>query len=321
MAVKHELDGKLVVLLGGSGYFGRHIAQQLLSCGARLRIANRHPESAYRLKPLGNLGQIQFCRCDVTNPQSIAAVMAGADAAVYLVGAFSGDLDTLHVDGPRQAAKAAQDAEAHAFVHISAIGAEAASEVLYAQTKAQGEDAVKAAFPNATILRPSVLFGEDDNFINMFAGLIAMAPVIPIFGPEAQLQPLWVDDAAHAVAAALGDPTRHGGKIYEIAGPEVLTMAQINRKIAAAQERERTFIELPDAVSGMIAAATGWLPGAPLSLDQWKLLKAGNVPSGERPGVKALGITPHPLDLFLERWMTRYRKHGRFGTRLSAVRR
>lgn len=321
MALKHNLDGKLVVLIGGSGFFGSYVVQQLLACGARLRVASRRPEAAFKLKPLANLGQIQFVRCDVTKPESIAAVMQGADAAIYMVGAFSGDLEALHVTGPALTAAAARNAGAEAFVHISAIGADAASEVYYAQTKAEGEDAVRAAFPKATILRPSVLFGEDDNFINMFARLISALPVLPVFGPEARLQPLWVDDAARAAVNALSDAERHGGKTYEIAGPEALTMVQINRAIAESQNRERLFVELPDPVSGLIAAATGWLPGAPITLDQWRLLKAGNVPSGDRPGIKALDVAPSPLGLFLDRWMLRYRKHGRFGAKVSAAKR
>jgi len=321
MALKHELDGKLVVLIGGSGFFGSHVAQQLLSCGARLRVASRHPEAAFKLKPLANLGQIQFARCDVTKPESISAMMHGADAAIYMAGAFSGDLAALHITGPALAAGAARNAGANAFVHISALGADAASEVYYAQTKAEGENAVRAAFSKATILRPSVLFGEDDDFINMFARMIASFPALPVFGPDARLQPLWVDDAARAAVNALADPERHGGKTYEIAGPEALTMAQINRAIAQAQGRDRLLIELPDAVSSTFATLTGWLPGAPLTQDQWRLLKAGNVPSGDRAGIKALGVNPSPLSLFLDRWMVRYRKHGRFGTKVSAVRR
>jgi NADH dehydrogenase len=321
MARKHELDGKLIVLVGGTGFFGSYAAQQLLSCGARLRIVSRHPEVAFKLKPLANLGQIQFGRCDVTRPESIEAAIQGADAAVYMVGAFSGDLEALHVTGPALAAAAARHAGASAFVHISAIGADPGSEIVYARTKAQGEEAVRDAFSNATILRPSVLFGEDDNFVNLFARTIASLPAVPVFGPEARLQPLWVDDAARAMVNALSGAEQHGGKTYEIAGPEALTMLEINRAIAVAQGRERFFIELPDAASGLIAKATGWLPGAPISHDQWRLLKAGNMPSGDRPGIKALEVAPSPLGLFLDRWMTRYRKYGRFGTKLSAVER
>lgn len=321
MAMTNLLDGKLIVLIGGTGFLGTHVAQSLLQRGARLRIACRRPERAFKLKPLANLGQIQFVRCDVTRPDSIRAAMAGADGAIYLVGAFKGPLDALQAQGPGHAARAASAEGAEAFVHVSAIGADAGSEVAYAATKAEGEQLVLAAFPNATIVRPSVLFGEDDHFINLFGSLIAALPVLPIFGPNAVMQPLEVGDAAEAIANALSNPTQHGGKTYEIAGPEVLTMAQINRMIADAQGRKRIFVELPDAVSNAIAVSTGWLPGAPLSHDQWRLLQAGSVASGVRPGIAALGVTPRPLGLFLERWMTRYRKHGRFGTRIAPARR
>ncbi len=313
-----DLRGRLVVLVGGSGFFGAHLAQDLLGRGARLRVVSRRPERAFRLKPLGNLGQVQFARADVTRPESLAAVLAGADAVVNLVGAFAGDLDAIQGAGAGKIAAAARAAGAQAFVHISAIGADAGGATGYAASKAAGEAAVLKAFPTATVLRPSVLFGPDDNFINLFAGLIARLPVLPVFGPEAKLQPLFVDDAAAAVTAALADPARHGGKTYEIGGPEVVTMFELNRRIAAAQGRERLLIELPDPVSGAIAALTGWLPFAPLSSDQWALLKAGNVASGALPGLKALGVVPRPLELFLDRWMVRYRKHGRFAAKAKA---
>jgi NADH dehydrogenase len=309
-----DLRGKVVVLLGGSGFFGRHVAQELLARGARLRIVSRNPERAFKLKPLGNLGQAQLGRYDVTRARDLASAFVGADAAVNLVGAFAGDLDAIQGRGAGRIAAAAKAAGVQAFVHISAIGADAESRTGYARTKAEGEVAVLAEFPQATILRPSILFGPDDNFVNMFAGLISLMPVLPVFGPQAQLQPLFVDDAAEAVAAALRDPGVHGGKIYEIAGPEVLTMIELNERIARAQGRKRLFAELPDALSGIIAA----LPLAPISRDQWALLRDGNVASAKAPGLKALGVAPRPLGLFLDRWMTRYRKFGRFGDKSRA---
>ncbi|MFN5631368.1 MAG: SDR family NAD(P)-dependent oxidoreductase, partial [Sphingomonadales bacterium] len=204
------LEGKLVVLVGGSGFFGTHLAQELLRSGARLRIASRNPERAFKLKPLANLGQVQFARCDMTKPESLAKVVSGADTVVNLVGAFDGNLDAVQGRGVGNLARLAKEAGATAFVHVSAIGADAEGTTAYAQSKAAGEAAVLAAFPKATILRPSVLFGPDDKFINMFAGLIGAFPVMPVFGPEAQLQPLFVDDAALAVTAALADPAAHG---------------------------------------------------------------------------------------------------------------
>lgn len=312
-----SLSGKLVVLLGGGGFLGTHVAQELLSRGARLRIACRNPKQAFRIKALGNLGQVQFLRADITDTEVLPALVAGAHAVVNLVGAFKGDLNAVHVTGPAALAKAAKAAGASAFVHVSANGADADSAVDYARTKAEGEAAVLAAFPKATVMRPSIIFGSDDNFINMFARLISSLPVIPVFGPEAKLQPVFVDDAAAAIATALDDPSKFGGKTIELTGPDVLTMGELNRMIAKAQGRAPAFIDLPDAASGAIAALTGWLPLAPITSDQWKLLKAGNASAG-LPGLKALGISAKPLSLFLDRWMVQYRVHGRFGDKVRA---
>ena len=309
-----ELFGKLVTVFGGSGFFGSHLAQELLARGARLRIASRNPQRAFRLKPLGNLGQVQFVRCDVTRIESLGAALAGADAVVNLVGAFAGDLDAIQGKGAGRIAAAAGDAGVSAFVHVSAIGGDRESRADYARTKAEGEAAVLAAFPKATIVRPSILFGPDDNFVQMFAGLIANFPILPVFGPEAKLQPVFVDDAAEAVAQLLAAPGAHGGKTYEIAGPEVITMLELNERIAAAQQRKRLFVPLPDAVAKTIAT----VPGTPISLDQLAMLQAGNVAAPKALGLKQLGIAPRPLSLFLDRWMVRFRKHGRFGTKLGA---
>lgn len=313
-----ELNGKLVVLVGGTGFFGTHLAQELLARGARLRIASRHPERAFRLKPLANLGQVQFARCDLARPETLAPVLVGADVVVNLAGAFTGNLDAIQGAGAGRLAAAAKAAGASTFVHVSAIGADTEGDTAYARSKAAGEAAVFAAFPTATVLRPSVLFGPDDNFINMFGGLIAALPVQPVFAPQARLQPLFVDDAAAAAVAALTDPARHGGKTYELGGPEAIGVAELEARIAAAQGRKRLFLPLPDALSGLIAMLTGWLPGAPISRQQWKLLKRGNVVSGKLPGLKELGIAPRPLGLYLDRWMVRFRKHGRFGERRAA---
>lgn len=317
MAKYSALTDKLAVLIGGSGFFGKHVAQALLERGWRLRIASRHPGDAFELKPLANLGQIQFVYCDVSRPESLAAALRGADAAAYLVGAFKGDLNEIQAKGAGRAAAIAAQEGLSSFVYVSAIGADAESEVAYARSKGAGEKLVGEAFPKATILRPSVLFGEDDSFVNMFAGLIAFMPAMPVFGAEAKLQPLFVDDAAEALAHALADPASHGGKTYEIAGPEVVTMMDLHQRIAAAQHRHRGLFAVPDFASAIFAA----LPGTPMTRDQWSMLKAGNVAGGSLPGIKEMGVTPRPLGLFLERWMTRFRKNGRFGARLTTVQR
>ncbi|MEO0061878.1 MAG: hypothetical protein RLZZ08_438 [Pseudomonadota bacterium] len=313
MARLGSFDNKLVVLIGGGGFLGCHVAQALLRQGARLRVADRHPEKAYRLKPLANLGQIQFARCDVTNRRSVENAVQGADAVVYLVGTFGAGQKALQADGAGIAATAAAATGASAFVYVSAIGADAASTSSYASTKGAGEQQVLAAFPRASVVRPSVLFGEEDAFINLFAGVIQSLPAVPVFGGEAPLQPLWVDDAAEAIAAALADPAQHGGKTYELAGPEVLTMMELHRRIAAGQGRDPLLIAVPDALAGLFAA----LPGTPMNADQWALLKRGNVAGGTLPGIGKLGVEPKPLGLFLDRWMVRFRKHGRFGTKAA----
>jgi uncharacterized protein YbjT (DUF2867 family) len=308
MAHPSPLEDKLVVLVGGGGFLGTHVAEELLRRGARLRIASRHPQRAIRLRPLANLGQIQFMRCDVRRPESLAAAMQGADAAAYLVGTFGAGQWALQAEGAGAAARAAAEAGAKAFVLVSAIGADANSDSGYAATKGEGEARVRAAFPKATVVRPSVLFGEDDRFVNLFAGLIASWPVVPVFGPQAKLQPLFVDDAALAITEALENPGKHGGKTYELAGPEVLTMEELYRRIAAAPGRERSLLAVPDGLAALVAA----LPGTPINSDQWKLLQRGSVAGGALPGIEAFGLRPRPLGLFLDRWMVRFRKHGRF---------
>lgn len=308
MADRNPLENKLVVLVGGSGFVGRHVAQDLLDRGVRLRIAARNPDAARKLKPLANLGQLQLARCDVKKPENLRACLQGADAVVYLVGTFGSDAKELQAEGARIAAEEAARVGAGSFVYLSSMAADEDSEGRYASTKADGEKLVLEAFPKATVLRPSVIFGEDDAFINMFANLVSMMPALPVFGPDAKLQPVWVDDVAEAVGAALADPASHGGKTYELAGPDVTTMMELHEAIAEGQGRTRSFIPVPDALSGLFAA----LPGTPMSSDQWNMLKAGSVASGRLPGIDKLGVTPRPLSLFLDRWMTRFRKHGRF---------
>lgn len=313
-----DLSGKLVVLIGGAGFLGRHVAQELLARGVRLRVASRSVERAFAIKPLGNLGQVQLVRADLTKPDSLDRAVAGADAVVNLAGTFAGDLDAVMGGGAGRLAAAARVAGVQSFVHVSAIGADAEGATGYARAKAAGETAVLAAFPTATILRPSILFGADDTFINRFAGLVSLLPALPVFAPTAKLQPLFVDDCAKAIVAALADPAAHGGKTFELAGPEAVTMLTLNQRIAAAAGRSTVLLPLPDALSGFIAKATGWLPGAPITSDQWTLLKAGNVVSGTLPGIEALGVTPRPMGLFLDRWLVRFRKHGRFADRAAA---
>lgn len=313
MTSDRTLAGKLVVLMGGSGFLGSHIAQAVLARGARVRIAARNPDQAWALKPLANLGQIQFAPCDATKRASVERAIAGADAVVNCVGSFSGNLMRLMGEAPGWMASAARAGDAQAFVHISAIVPDDLEDNRYAAAKCAGDATVLAAFPNATILRPSLLFGQGGGLLDLFAPLIARLPVLPVFGAEAKVQPAYVADVAEAAARAVAESAKFGGKTFELAGPEVMTMMELQRRIAAGQRRKPALIPMPDSIAAFFAA----LPGTPMNSDQWGLLKAGNVASPGASGFKALGIDPKPLGLFLEEWMVPYRKHGRFAERLS----
>lgn len=304
------MQGKLVTIFGGGGFVGRYVAQALLARGARVRVAQRDIAQANNIKPLGNLGQVQLIVADVRKPASVARAVAGADAVVNLVGSFA-DMDAVQNIGAGNIAKAAAEAGASALVHISAIGADGGSAADYGRSKAAGEAAVRAAFPNATILRPSIVFGREDAFVNRFAGLIRMLPVVPVIGANTKLQPVFVGDVAKAVAAAL---LSKGGETLELGGPEVFSMMALNRWIAKAIGRDPAFIEVPDIAAKLLAKGTGWLPGAPITEDQYKMLGNDNVVTG-KDGLAVFGITPTPLDAVAHDWLNIYRKHGRFALR------
>ncbi len=309
---------QVVTLFGGGGFLGRYVAQALMKSGARVRIAERDPSNAWFLKTLGGLGQTQFVAADILNADSARRAAEGSSAVVNLVGIFKGDFERVHDTGAGNAARAAAAADAAAFVQISAIGADPASTSVYGRSKAAGEAAARQAFPRATIVRPSVLFGAEDHFVNRFAGLARLLPLLPVIRGAARLQPAWVGDAARAIAAAALDPAAHGGETYELGGPEVLTMIELNRWIAGATGRPRPLIEVPDEAAGLLARLTGWLPGAPITDDQFRMLQRDNVVAADMPGFAAFGIAPAPLAAVAPAWLVRYRRHGRFGDMKSA---
>lgn len=304
-----KLDGQLITVFGGGGFLGRYVVQRLLARGARVRIAEREPRKALFLKPLGGLGQMQFVAADVRDAASVARAVQESDAVINLVGAFD-DMAAVQTDGARHVAAAAKTAGAQALVHISAIGADSNSPSAYGRSKGDGEAAVRKAFPDAVILRPSILFGREDNFINRFATMIRFLPVLPVIAPETKFQPVYVGDVADAVVAALGDEA--AGKIFELGGPQVLTMLDLQRWIAEATGRKRLFVELPDMVSDALATGFGWAPGAPITKDQWLMLQRDNVVAAGAAGLGQLGITPTSLAAVAEGWLVQYRRHGRF---------
>jgi NADH dehydrogenase len=310
MTVKTD---RLVTLFGGGGFIGRYVAQALFAAGARVRIAEREPRSAFYLKPLAGLGQIQFVRADVTRPDQVAAAVAEADAAINLVGIFNGNLQAVHVGGARNIAEAATAAGAAAVVHISAIGAEPDSQSTYGRTKGEGERAVRAAFPTATIVRPSIVFGPEDNFVNRFARMVRLLPVVPVIRGAWKVQPVYAADLGKAIAAAALDPATHSGRTYELAGPQVVSMREINEWIGRATGRgTKPVLPIPDGLGRLTARLGGWLPGAPITWDQWLMLQRDNVASGECPGFESFGIRPAPLAAVAEGWLPIYRRHGRW---------
>lgn len=300
----------LITIFGGGGFIGRYVCEALLKTGARLRIAGRDPRKAWFLQPLGSVGQVSAIQADLTKLSTIERAVEGADAVINLVGVFKGNLEAIHVQGAGKLAAAAKKTGASAFVHISAMGVDAESASTYSQTKARGEEAVRMAFPKATIVRPSTVFGPEDDFTNRFAAMMEW-PFLPVIAPGTRFQPVYVRDLARAIAAAALDSKAHGGKTYELAGPEALTMRELNAEVARLSGQHPELVDLPDFIAAAIAMF-GFLPGAPLSRDQWLMLQKDNVPSGKQPDFKEFGITPAPLAAVAPEWLSRYRKGGRF---------
>jgi NADH dehydrogenase len=306
---------RLVTLFGGGGFLGRYVAQALFRTGARVRLVQREPRRAFFLKPLSTLGQLQFVAADIRDRDRIRAAAAGSDAVVNLVGILKGDFRGIHVDGARNIAEAAAEAGARALVHVSAIGADPEAPSAYGRSKGEGEAAVRAAFPSATVLRPSVLFGREDNFINRFSGLIRLSPVLPVVRPGVKLQPVYASDVGRAVVAAALDPNTHAGRTYELGGPQRLTMRELMEWINETLGHNRSLVDVPDQAASMLARATGWLPAAPITWDQWLMLQKDNVVSDGAPGLEAFGIPATPLSAVSEGWLTSYRRGGRFAAK------
>lgn len=302
----------LVTVFGGGGFLGRYVVQALLKAGARVRVAERSPKNAYYLKAQANLGQITYVAADITRPETLGPAVAGADAVVNLVGSFA-DMQRIHVDGAGNLARAAAAAGVVSFIHMSAIGADVESRSAYGRTKGEGEAAVRAAFPKATILRPSIVFGREDAFINRFAAMIRALPILPVIGGSTRFQPVFAGDVGHAVAQAIGQAKTHAGKTYELGGPQILSMLELQQWIAGHIGRTPVFVEVPDVIAGAMATLTGWLPGAPITRDQWLMLQSDNVVGTKAKGLSALGVDATPLDAVAHDWLLIYRRHGRFG--------
>ena len=303
----------LVTVFGGGGFIGRHIVQRLAAAGHSIRIAGRDTESAARLCTMGGVGQITPVAASVTDEASSARAVAGADIVINLVGILfesrAGEFQRIQAEGAGRVARLAAAAGAKQFLHLSAIGADAGSPSLYAQTKAAGEAAVLAALPGAIILRPSVVFGPDDQFFNRFAGLAAMLPFMPVVAGETRFQPVYVGDVADAAMAALADPSA-AGKVFELGGPRVMSMRQVLRYILDVTGRRRPMIALPDGFVRLQARLGELLPTPPLTRDQLILLGKDNVVSPNALGFQALGIEPKAVEAIVPAYLARFRQGG-----------
>lgn len=309
-----------VVLFGGGGFLGRQVAQELFKRGRRVRIAQRDPDAAIAVRSLGEVGSTQLVVADITKRAQVERALLGASAAVNLVGLLKGKMRAVHVDGARSIAEAATAAGLKALVQVSAIGADPESRAMYGRTKGEGEAAVRAAFPKATIIRPSILFGRDDQFTNRFARLISVGAaipllrVVPVIRGAARFQPVHVGDVARAIAMAIVEPAIYGGETYELGGPDILSLAQINHWIAEQTGRKPRFMAVPDGLAGLMASLTGWLPGAPITRDQFEMLRSDTIVAPTAKGFKAFAIAPAPMAALAPGWLASNRKAGRFGT-------
>jgi len=306
---------ELVTIFGGDGFIGRYVCESLMKAGVRVRVASRDPRNSYFIQPLGQVGQFGFVRADVTDKEAVRRALDGAAAAINLVGVFGRKMRAVHVDGARNIAEAAKKAGAEALVHVSAIGADPESQSNYGRTKAEGEAAVRKAIKTATIIRPSLVFGPEDNLTNRFAAM-ARLPVLPVIAGKRNFQPVYVRDLARAIALAALDPARHGGKTYEIGGPQVMSMLELHREILQLTGQKPEILPLPD-LAGTALSYLGWIPGAPLTRDQWLMLGRDNVPAKGAPGLEAFGIKPAPLAAVGSEWLGRFRGNRFAGRRLG----
>lgn len=310
----------LVTVFGGSGFLGTQVIQLLARQGYRIRVAVRRPDLAGHLKPLGAVGQIQPIQANIRNADSVMRAVQGAAIVVNLVGIrFERGRQmfrAVHTMGAKTVAEAAQRAGATTLVHLSAIGADAQSDSAYARSKALGEADVLAAFPQAIILRPSILFGPGDDFFNLHGTLARLLPVLPVIGGKSKFQPLYVGDAAEAVVAAIDGKVK-GGKIYELGGPQVLTHKAIIERVLHESMRSNPLIPVPRAIGKLLALPFALLPFAPLlTADQVDMLQADNVVSDDairdKRTLAAFGVAPTPMDAILPSYLWRFRKNGQF---------
>jgi uncharacterized protein YbjT (DUF2867 family) len=305
---------KVVTVFGGSGFIGRYVVQRLAELGATIRVPSRRPERALFLKPMGAIGQINLLRWGPAAPGEVDRLLAGADAAVSLVGILhegrAGEFERLQADLPREVGAAAARLGLERVVHVSAIGAKAGSPVAYARTKAAGEEGLREGFPQATVLRPSVVFGPEDGFFNRFARMAQLSPALPLIGGgRTRFQPVYVGDVADAILAGLTRPAAQG-RTYELGGPTVYTFKELMAYLLQVTGRRRLLVGVPFGLASFQAKLLRHLPDPPLTPDQVEMLKHDNVVGPDAAGLADLGVQPTPLEVIVPGYLKAYARPG-----------
>jgi NADH dehydrogenase len=306
---------KLITIYGGSGFLGRHVVRALAKRGYRIRNAVRRPELAGHLQPLGRVGQIHSVQANLRNRDSVERAAAGADVLINLVGILfergKQRFDAVHAQGAEHVVQAART-HGVPLVHVSAIGADAHSTSAYARSKADAEARVLAAVPSATIMRPSIQFGPEDNFFNLFASMAQMSPIMPLIGGgETKFQPVFVGDVAQAIVTGL---SRQDGRTYELGGPAVYSFKELLQLILRETGRRRVLVPLPFGLAMLKAAFLQILPKPLLTMDQVRLLKKDNVVSPTAPGLAELGITPTSVEAVVPAYLWRFHPKGEYAS-------
>jgi len=309
-AGEQTMDQRSVAtVIGGSGFIGRYVVKRLAAAGHVVRVAVRDPERANLLRPMGRVGQIVPLFANITADATLERAIEGASIVVNLVGILAerraGDFARFQAEGAGRVARLAAAAGVSHLAHMSAIGASADSPAQYARSKAAGEALVREHFPHAAILRPSLVFGPEDQFFNRFAGLARLSPVMPVIAGESRFQPVYVADVADAVMATLSKPEA-AGVTYELGGPRIMSFREILGWILAQVGRHRPLVTMPDSIAQLMAR----IPFSGLTEDQLLMLKRDNVADPAMPGLAALGIVPTPIDLVVPAYLARYRKGG-----------
>lgn len=317
------MTAPIATIFGGSGFVGRYVARRLAKEGWRVRVAVRRPNEAHFVRPYGDVGQVEPIQANIRDDASVARAVEGAAAVVNCVGILFEDgrqrFDPVQAEGAGRVARAAKAAGASRFVHLSAIGADPESEADYARTKAAGEAAVLEAFPEATILRPSIVFGVEDQFFNRFAAMARLSPVVPMVGADTKFQPVYVDDVAIAAVKTATGQAEPG--LYELGGPEVFTFRELMEIMLKEIRRRRLLIALPFFVAramafvlDMIGKVTGLigLPNSQLTRDQVKLLAKDNVVGDGAKGFAELGVNPASVESIVGEYLYAYRPYGQY---------